>query len=99
MFVRRRYRYVYPEVDRYGIVRRYFKRRKGDRKVLMPGDPGSEEFEARYRELCGDAGAVTLAGQREPATNTYRWLVDEYFISGTFKRLDKLTQDKRRPDP
>ena len=56
MFERRRHRYVYRDVDRYGTVRLYFKRGKGHRKVLMPTDPRSEEFAARYRELCGDAG-------------------------------------------
>jgi integrase len=95
MFERRRHRYVYRDVDRYGTVRLYFKRGRGNRKVLMPSDPKSEEFAARYRELCGDAGVVRLAG-KELTDNTYRWLVDEYLSSGTFKRLDKLTQAKRR---
>lgn len=94
--LRRRHRYAYRDVDRYGTVRLYFKRGKGHRKVLMPTDPRSEEFAARYRELCGDAGVVPLARQKELATGTFGWIVDEYLSSATFKRLDKLTQNKRR---
>ena len=97
MFARRRYRYVYRDVDRYGTIRYYFRPHmgKGHKKVLMPSDPNSEEFEASYKELCGNAGVLTLTGKGLTG-NTYRWLVDEYLSSSTFKRLDKLTQDKRR---
>jgi hypothetical protein len=61
----------------------------------MPSDPQSEEFAARYKELCGEAGVLTLTG-KELTGNTYRWLVDEYLDSSTYRRLDKLTQGKRR---
>jgi integrase len=97
MFQRRRYRYVYRDVDRYGVIRYYYRPHvgAGHPKVRMPDDPNSEEFAARYRELVGDAGAMTLTG-RALTDNTFRGLVDDYIASGTFKRLDKLTQDKRR---
>ena len=98
MFARRRYRHITRDVDRYGVTRYYFKRRRGDKKILMPDDPTSAEFELRHRELCGEAVGTIVGKELTGNTfgNTFRWLVDEYVASGTFKRLDKLTQDKRR---
>jgi integrase len=59
------------------------------------GWPEFESVSSRSHFMAGHS-VVTLAGQKEPATNTHRWLVDEYLSSSAFKRLDELTQDKRR---
>jgi integrase len=96
MFERRRHRYVYRDIDRHGNVRVYFWRGKGHPKLRMPDDPRSDEFVARYRELCSAAGAQVANADKGTTSGTYRWLVDEYLRSPRFKRLDKLTQDKRR---
>lgn len=44
-------KYYYEDMDRHGNIRRYF-RRKGQRKIRLPGPPGSAEFmDAYYRAL------------------------------------------------
>jgi hypothetical protein len=50
----------------------------------MPSDPRSEEFAARYRELCGATGVLPLTHQKEPATGTFGWIVEEHLSSGAF---------------
>ena len=41
-------KYYVEDVDRHGNIRRYF-RRKGQRKIRLPGLPGSVEFMDAYR--------------------------------------------------
>ena len=95
MFERRRLPHVYRDIDRHGNVRFYFRGTRTGPKVRMPDDPSSDEFAAHYKQLRDGVAGQSPKVCKEPATNTYGWLVDEYLRLG-IKGLDKLTQDKRR---
>ena len=89
-----RYRYVVRDVDRYGNARFYY-RRKGQPKIKLTAEPGTAEFLEQYEELL-KSGEATTPSSHARTTGIYGWLIDEYLKSTTFKRLDKLTQNKRR---
>ena len=93
-----KYRYVHRDVDRHGNERIYFRRTMGQPKFRLPGKPGSPEFNARYEALLrGEVNVKASARASErAAAGTYGRLVDEYLASGSFGRLDILTQKKRR---
>jgi len=50
-----RLKYLVEDVDRHGNVRLYF-RRKGHRKIRLPGLPGSDEFMAAYKAALSASG-------------------------------------------
>jgi hypothetical protein len=86
-------KYVVVDVDRHGKVRRYF-RRKGKPKIPLPGQPGSVEFMSAYQQ----ALEGKLEGQRRPLrmpAGSFRELVEEFYRSSTFKRLDTRSQRVR----
>jgi integrase len=90
--------YVVEDVDRHGNVRVYF-RRKGQLKVRLPGLPGSTEFMDAYRQALAGQALAQVGGStvgRKPGANTMRWLVETYYGSAEFKRLDDRTQRVRR---
>lgn len=98
-----RYRYVYEDVDRYGNVRVYFRRRKTDRKIRIEEPLGTEAFSKRYNELllAADAGELqskkdeVMAGGISPGS--FRWLCVEYFRAMVSSgELDKRTIHVRR---
>ena len=97
--MRIRLRHVLRDVDRYGVVRFYFRRHKGEKKIRLPDDENSPEFLARYHELrTGFPGVAAHApvGRSTLLTGTFRWLVAEHLKSLTFKRLGSSTQVYRR---
>lgn len=82
---------------RNGTMRHQF-RRKGCRKVMLKGRPGSEPFMAHYAELVAqseNAVAQTSASKIKPGTIDA--LVVKYLLSDPFKGLAKATRDMRRP--
>lgn len=84
--------YIQKEVTRHGKVVWYFRRGK-EKRIRLPGVYGSKEFNAAY-----DAA---LSGQPKPETHkaarsSLRWLVNEYYVSGRFKRLAEGTQRNQR---
>ena len=87
-------RYVEEFPDRHGHVRRYFRRRRGDKRIPLPGEPGSREFMDAYNSA--------IAGPREPIgidLNDPRSLaaaVGLYLASETFASLAKDTRAMRR---
>jgi integrase len=90
--------YVVEDVDRHGNVRLYF-RRKGQPKVRLPGIPGSAEFMDAYRQALAGQAVAQAPGStvgRKPGANTMRWLIETYYGSAEFKRLDERTQHVRR---
>jgi integrase len=90
-------RYYYEDKDRHGNVRRYF-RKRGQRKVRIRAEPGTEEFHRKF--------AAALKGLRdEPIVpkapekalpGSLRWLVEKYYVSAAFNELEGSTRDVRR---
>jgi hypothetical protein len=74
-------KYLYEDVDRYGNVRIYF-RRKGVRKVCLKQPIGSAEFIAEYKlAFAGKAlEAAPSQGLIRARANagTLRWLIERY---------------------
>ena len=95
--MRVRLKYVVEDIDRHGNVRAYF-RKKGQRKIRLPGLPGSEEFMGAYK---GALNGSIKAPPRPPkavraARGSFKWLCEEYFGSAEFKGLEHRTQLIRR---
>lgn len=90
-------KYVMRDVDRHGTVRYYFRRNRSDKKVKLPGLPGSAEFQAAY--------AAALAGQQIPGKvvlervpqGSLEWLCNQYYASTGFRaELKESSQAQRR---
>jgi hypothetical protein len=89
------YRYLVEDVDRYGNVRVYF-RRKGQRKIRLTETPGTAAFDAEYH------GA--FSGELKPPTDqksaampgTMRWLCEQYYASAAYQSLAPSTRKVRR---
>jgi integrase len=84
--------YTQKETNRHGNTVWYFRRGK-EKRVRLPGQFGSKEFNAAY-----DAA---LAGQQiapkvPVAATTLRWLVDRYYESGRYTNLRPNTQRNHR---
>jgi integrase len=92
-----RLKFIVEDVDRHGNVRLYF-RRKGQRKIRLPGPPGSNEFMDAYRIAQAGAAPVPQARhQRQKAPQgSLKRLCEEYYGSAEFKRLDPRTKRIRR---
>lgn len=88
------YPYVVKDRDRHGNVRYYF-RRKGQRKVRLPGAPGTGEFQAAYDTARAGTAPAARTGSK-PQPGTLRWLCFRYFASTDFTQLDPKTQVVRR---
>lgn len=93
--------YVHRDIDRFGNVRLYFRRRKGERKIRLRAQPGTPEFQLEYdaAKAIAETGALAPGGSVRsfaPLLGTYRWLCVQYFRSPEFSRLDPRTQRARR---
>jgi integrase len=89
-----RLRYVNGFRDRHGRVRYYF-RRRGERAIPLPGQPGSEEFMAAYAMALG-AGAdqAPEIGASRTLPGTINSLVVDYYRSTEWN--DGLADDTRK---
>jgi enterobacteria phage integrase len=83
-------RYVNEFVDRYGKVRRYFRRRRGGRPVPLPGLPGSAEFMAAYQAAL--AGGPPPLSSKHIARGSLAEIVGGYFRSVSFVNLSPSSQ-------
>mgnify|MGYP001564361385 CR=1 FL=1 len=85
--------YVYPDRDRHGTVRYYFKRR-GSPKIRIRDKPGTEAF----RQACAFAmvGGLPTPPKRETAVGSLEWLCTLYFNSAEFKGWETATQTTKR---
>lgn len=92
--VRIRLRYVVEDIDRFGNVRLYF-RRKGQPKVRLRGFPGSDEFMAAYRAALSGTEEVKRHYQRA-AKGSFGYVCQRYYASATFAALDVSTKAWRR---
>jgi hypothetical protein len=92
--VERQYRYVHQDVDRWGNVRVFFRRRVGERKIRIREAIGTPEFDRRHEELLrqAEAGAFKPEPSTGPKPRTMRWLGVEWVGSAQFARLDPRTQ-------
>ena len=78
-----------------GVLRFYF-RRKGQKKVRLPGVPGSDEFnEAYYKALSGTI-EEDRKGPKLSTQGSLRWLCEQYFQSAEYTRLDQRTRHVRK---
>ena len=91
-----RLKHVSADVDRHGNVRYYF-RRHGQKKIRLPGAPGSGPFMAAYQHaLSGGQLAPEVSGPETITKGSLRAFCVAYFSSSEFKRLDARTQRVRR---
>jgi len=93
-----RIKYVYEDMDRHGNVRLYFQRNRGP-KIRLRAVPGTDEFGREYQAALN--GKIepreTEQPQCTPAKNgSLRWLIEQYYASAEFKRLDTSTKSARR---
>lgn len=86
--------YVQCFNDRHGRERLYY-RRAGEKRLILRGPLGSDEFENDYRaaRLASSSGKLTLPAAASP--QTYKWLCLKYFKSADFLGLDPQTQRTR----
>jgi integrase len=90
------YRFVVEDVDRYGNVRIYF-RRKGQPKIRISEMPGTPGFDAEYQRALSGALKPPSASQHIPAIpGTMRWLCEQYYASAKFRSLAESTSKVRR---
>src|ERR1700730_8009006 len=89
--------YVNTYADRYGNVRRYF-RKRGCEPVPLPGIPGSAEFMAAYQAALGGPAPVPAVRQ---TAGTVGALIFDYLKSPAFtdlapssKKLYRMVLDK-----
>src|SRR5262245_8661686 len=91
-------RYAYQDVDRWGNVRIYFWRGRGQRKFRCAEKPGTEAFDRCYHDWLNHskAGAFKSEPRDAPVKGTFRWLAIAHFGSVAFKQLDPHTQHVTR---
>jgi integrase/recombinase XerD len=88
-------KYYVEDVDRHANIRRYF-RRKGQRKIRLPGLPGSVEFMDAYRSALANLPEDRPRTVGRPAIGSFGHVCLSYYASPTFKRLAQSTQSWRR---
>jgi len=91
-------KYVHEDVDRYGNVRIYFRRRPGARKIRLEGTPGSATFMAAYQAALAGYAEATATPNRapKPQPQTFRWLCAQWLASPAYARLERITRRTRR---
>jgi hypothetical protein len=85
--------YVHEYLDRHGKLRRYF-RRRGFKKIVLPGLPGSSEFNAAYEQAL--AGLCKQIGVDRAKPGTVNAAIVGYYTCLAFRELSASTQLKRR---
>jgi site-specific recombinase XerD len=93
-------KYLYEDVDRYGKVRIYF-RRKGARKICLKQPIGSVEFLSEYKLAFAGKTVNTERSRRlsptRAASGSLRWLTERYYDeSESFSQLNDRTKYVRR---
>jgi integrase len=88
-------KYVQQFPDRHGHPRFYF-RRKGFKRVALPGMPGSSEFMNVYAEALAAGEPEPPVGLRQIRPGTINALAVSYFNSRDFRKLAPSTQSGYR---
>jgi hypothetical protein len=87
------FRYVNEYRDVRGKLRRYF-RRPGQKRIPLPGLPGSDEFMATYQAAL--AGAAAPIGSNRTKPGTVNAAIVGYIQSTAYRELAQETQAGRR---
>jgi integrase len=91
-----RLKFVHEFRDRHGKLRRYF-RRPGQKRVPLPGIPGSEPFMTAYQAaLAGNTIVRIKVGSSRTTQGTVAAAVAGYFTSEAFQALASTTRSQRR---
>lgn len=85
-----RLKYVHEFRDRFGKLRRYF--RRGKISAPLPGLPGSDEFMEAYGAALSGRPLATEIGASRTVPGTIGAAVAAYYGSGSFQALSKSTQ-------
>jgi len=80
---RLRLKHVHEYLDRHGRLRRYV-RKRGCKRVPLPGIPGSSEFMDAYQSALNETPRANYASHR---TGTMGWLIIEFCRSTEFSNL------------
>lgn len=88
--------YISTEYDRHGNLRVYV--RKNGRRIRIRHAPGSDAFAAAYAAALAklDRPIEAKVDSARAASGTLGRLALDYFASATFRRLDPVTQRRRR---
>jgi integrase len=91
-----RLKFVHSFVDRHGRAR-FYVRRKGHRKVPLPGLPGSFEFMAAYAAATAVATpSIEVGAKKRSHPGSLSSAVAAYYTSHAFTALAPSTQGKQR---
>jgi hypothetical protein len=85
--------FVHRYRDRHGKLRHYF-RRRGFKKLVLPGLPGSAEFMAAYEQAL--AGLPKEIGADRTRPGTVNAAIVGYYTCLAFREFSPSTQAKRR---
>ena len=88
--------YKYVVEDKTDGVFRFYFRRKGQKKIRLPGHPGTDEFKAAYYAALNGTLTNEDIGPKMASNGTFRWLSQQYFMSAEYKKLDSRTQRVRK---
>ncbi len=91
-----RYLKKYVCEDRTDGVLRFYFRRKEQKKIRLPGLPGSDEFNEAYYKALNGVMKEEQTGPKMSAKGTLRWLCEQYFQSAEYKHLDQRTRHVRK---
>jgi integrase len=89
-------KYVIEDIDRHGNVRIYF-RRRGHKKIRLPGLLGSSEFMEVYRlALIGALATKPESNPTKAKSGSLKALCEAYYKTAEFRRLEDRTKRVRR---
>lgn len=88
--------YVHEFRDRHGKIRRYF-RKRGSKRVTLPGQPGSAEFMVAYQAALSDeAPRPPVETKRRAPPGTVTAELPHYYSSSAFAGLAAETQRTKK---
>jgi integrase len=92
----REYKFLCEDLDRHGNPRIYL-RRKGQPKIRLRAQVGTDDFEREYQAALNGSTAITAPTEkRSTKADTFGWLVVTYYDSQPFQQLQPDTRRVRR---
>lgn len=87
-------------VDRFrdagGTWRYYFRRKRGAKRIPLPGRPGETEFMREYAVACASSGGTTSTRSTGPLSGSFDALTVAYYGSTKFLELSASTKTTYR---